>query len=136
MVTSGLADGQLTGITVTAFTSLSLDPPLVLICIDKRWIHDQLAKGGHFAVNMLAEDQEFVPCRFATHEEDPFRELGYSEGITGTPVLHGSLAAIECLIVDVLAGGDHNIFVGQVEATHVREGKPLMYFRGGYTQMG
>jgi flavin reductase (DIM6/NTAB) family NADH-FMN oxidoreductase RutF len=133
VVTSKLADDQLGGITVTAFSSLSLDPPLVLVCIDKRArMHDRLQKGGNFAVNMLAEDQEVVSRRFASSEADPFRETGYSPGATGAPLIHGAIAAVECRIVELLPGGDHTIVIGEVEAIIVREGKPLVYFRGGY----
>jgi flavin reductase (DIM6/NTAB) family NADH-FMN oxidoreductase RutF len=136
VVTAKLADGHLAGITVTAFSSLSLEPPLVLVCIDRKArIHDRLAIGGAFAVNMLAEDQEVVSRRFASREPDPFRETGYSEGATGAPVFHDALAVVECRIVELLAGGDQTIVVGQVEATRVREGKPLLYFRGGYAQL-
>ena len=134
VVTSKFADGALGGITVTAFSSLSLDPPLVLICIDKRArIHDRLQKGGNFAVNILAEDQEVVSRCFASSEPDPFRETGYSPGITGAPLIHGAVATMECRIMELLPGGDHTIVLGEVEATQVREGKPLLYFRGGYS---
>ena len=136
VVTSKLAGGELAGITVTAFTSLSLEPPLVLICIDRRArIHDRLTKGGNFAVNMLAATQELVSRRFASHETDPFHEIGYREGLTGAPLIQDALSAIECRIVDVLPGGDHTIFIGEVEATSVQEGKPLLYFRGGYCEL-
>lgn len=133
VVTSKFADGELGGITVTAFSSLSLDPPLVLVCIDKRArMHDRLEKGGNFAVNILADDQEVVARRFASSDPDPFREIGYSPGLSGAPVIHGALAAVECRIVERLPGGDHTIIIGEVEATQVRAGKPLLYFRGGY----
>ncbi len=136
VVTSKAADGQIAGITVTAFTSLSLEPPLVLICIDKRArIHDRLVEGGNFAVNMLADDQELISRRFASSDPKQFDEVGYREGATGAPVLNDVLATVECRIVQLLPGGDHTIIVGQVESTHVREGKPLLYFRGGYAQM-
>jgi len=136
VVTAKLADGQLAGITVTAFSSLSLDPPLVLVCIDKRArIHDPLETGKSYAVNILAHDQELVSRRFASSGPDQFREIGYREGTTGVPLLDGAIAMLECRIVDRLAGGDHTIIVGEVEATHVREGKPLMYFRGGYGEI-
>ena len=129
-------EGTNSGITVTAFSSLSLDPPLVLIAIDKRArMHDRLPVGGHFAVNMLAEDQELVSREFASSKRDPFQEVGYHEGATGAPILTGAIAVVECQTVDRLAGGDHTIIVGQVEATHVREGKPVLYFRGGYCQL-
>ncbi len=129
-------EGANGGITVTAFTSLSLEPPLVLVCIDKRArMHDRLPKGGYFAVNLLAEDQELVSREFASSKGDPFAELGYHEGVTGTPILAGAISVVECKIVDHLPGGDHTIIVGEVEATHVGEGKPLLYFRGGYGQL-
>jgi flavin reductase (DIM6/NTAB) family NADH-FMN oxidoreductase RutF len=133
VVTSKFADDQFGGVTVTAFSSLSLDPPLVLVCIDKRArMHDRLLRGGNFAVNILAEDQEAISRRFASSDPDPFRETRYSPGVTGAPVIHGAIAAVECRIVELLTGGDHTIIVGEVEATEVREGKPLLYFRGGY----
>jgi flavin reductase (DIM6/NTAB) family NADH-FMN oxidoreductase RutF len=136
VVTAKLDDGSLAGITVTAFSSLSLVPPLVLICIDKRArIHDRLKKKGAFAVNMLAHDQEVVSRRFSTKTEDPFRETAYREGATGSPLLEGSIATIECRIVDLLPGGDHTIVVGEVMATGITEGKPLAYFRGGYAEL-
>jgi flavin reductase (DIM6/NTAB) family NADH-FMN oxidoreductase RutF len=136
VVTTKLADGKLAGITVTAFSSLSLDPPLVLICIDKRArFHGGLQKGGVYAVNMLADGQELVSRRFATRGPDPFHETGYREGAIGCPILDGVIAVLECRIVDLLPGGDHTIFVGEVESTSVQEGKPLLYFRGGYAQL-
>ena len=133
VVTATLKDGRPAGITVTAFSSLSLEPPLVLICIDKRArLHDHLARDGYFAVNILAEDQETVSRRFTSSEPDPFREIGYAPGASGAPLIHDAVAAIECKILDLLPGGDHTIIVGEVEATKIQEGKPLLYFRGGY----
>ncbi len=136
VVTSKFENGEIAGITVTAFSSLSLEPPLVLICIDRRArIHDRLQAGSNFAVNLLAEDQELISRRFAASEADPFREIGYSEGVTGAPVIQDALGVIECRITELVPGGDHTIVIGQVEATKVREGKPLVYFRGGYSQL-
>lgn len=136
VVTAKFADGQVGGITVTAFTSLSLEPPLVLICIDKRArIHDRLQVGGNFAVNILSQDQELVSRRFASSKEDPFHELGYREGFDGVPVINDTIAAVECRIVQLLPGGDHTIVIGEVEATAVHNDKPLLYFRGGYAQL-
>ena len=136
VVTTQLEDGTPAGITVTAFSSLSLDPPLVLICIDRgARIHDQLPTGRHFAVNMLREDQEMLSQRFASGDREPFQGIGFDLGATGSPLLHDTLATLECLIVDRLAGGDHTIIVGQVERAAVRDRKPLIYFRGGYTRL-
>ena len=110
---------------------------LWLRCIDKRArIHDRLQVGGAFAVNMLAQDQEFVSRRFASSEADQFRELGYREGTSGAPLIAGAIATVECRIIELLPGGDHTIVIGIVEATAVAEGKPLLYFRGGYGQLG
>jgi flavin reductase (DIM6/NTAB) family NADH-FMN oxidoreductase RutF len=121
------------GITVTAFSSLSLEPPLVLICIDKRAkIHDHLEQGTYFAVNILRDDQEAISRRFASSEPDQFRDVGYSDGTSGAPLIQDAICAIECKIVDALPEGDHTIFVGEVESSRVQEGKPLVYFRGGY----
>ncbi len=137
VVTSQFDGDKIGGITVTAFTSVSLEPPLVLVCIDKRAkFHDHLNAGGNFAVNMLRDDQELVSRRFASSQGDQFQEVGYALGVSGAPVLEGAIAVVECRIVDLLPGGDHTIVVGEVEGTHVREGKPLLYFRGGYTQLG
>lgn len=136
VVTAKFGDARLAGITVTAFTSVSLEPPLVLVCIDKRSrMHDKLQVGANFAVNMLAQDQEFISRRFASGDADPFREIGYREGVSGAPLLQGAIAAVECRIVELLPGGDHTIILGEVEATQVSEGKPLLYFRGGYAQL-
>ena len=137
VVTSKGEDGLLRGITVSAFSSVSLDPPLVLICIDKKAsLHDHLKEGRHFAVNILADDQEIISRRFASKEADRFEGLGHREGGTGAPLINGALATIECRIVHAYPGGDHTIIVGEVLATEVIEGGPLAYFRGGYVRLG
>jgi flavin reductase (DIM6/NTAB) family NADH-FMN oxidoreductase RutF len=136
VVTAKCGDGRLAGITVTAFSSLSLEPPLVLICIDKRaFLHGQLQPGGCFAVNILGQSQESLSRRFAASDPDQFAGIGYTTGIDGVPLLDDVLAVVECRIATQHDGGDHTIFVGQVEATRVTDGKPLLYYRGGYGQM-
>jgi flavin reductase (DIM6/NTAB) family NADH-FMN oxidoreductase RutF len=136
VVTSKGGGDKPQGITVSAFASVSLEPPLVLVSIDKRAsMHDSLAEGTYFAVNILTEDQELVSRRFASKEEDRFEGIGFTYGVTGSPLLTGALANIECRVVHAYPGGDHTIFVGEVEATGVTEGKPLAYFRGGYSQL-
>ena len=137
VVTTCSEDGQHLGITVSAFSSLSLEPPLILICIDKRAsVHDYLKEGGHFAVNILGDDQELISRRFASKVADRFEGLGYSIGNTGAPLISGALASIECSIVHLYPGGDHTIIVGEVLATDVSDGHPLAYFRGGYVRLG
>src|SRR5438876_9020129 len=108
------------GITVSAFSSLSLEPPLVLACIDKRAsVHAHLTEGSHFAVNILAQDQEHLSRRFASKDLDRFNGAGYREGVSGAPLLEGALAYIECRVVHIYPGGDHTIVVGEVESTSV-----------------
>jgi flavin reductase (DIM6/NTAB) family NADH-FMN oxidoreductase RutF len=129
-------DKRPAGITVSAFSSVSLEPPLVLACIDKRAsVHDYFTDGSHFAVNILAQEQEHISRRFASKELDRFDGAGYREGVSGSPLLEGALAYIECRVVHIYPGGDHTIVVGEVESTSVADCKPLAYYRGGYAQL-
>lgn len=138
VVTARTEDGQKKGITVSAFTSLSLEPPLVLICIDKKAsIHQHLAKDGWFAVNMLSCEQEHLSRRFASRDEmDRFTGLDCTEGRSGCPLIAGALTSIECRIIDAYPGGDHTIFVGEVDSVDSSGGSPLLYFRGSYAKLG
>ncbi len=125
------------GITVSSFTSLSLEPALVLICVDRRSAtHDVLSKAGAFVVNILAEDGERLSRLFASPDRKQFSKVDYHVGVVGAPVLNDALAAVECRLYSQLPGGDHTIFVGEVVAAEVqRETTPLLYFRSGYRQM-
>ena len=137
VVTARCEDDCLRGLTVSAFTSVSLDPPLVLVCIEKRAsLHDFLKEGSAFAVNILSEDQELISRRFASKEPDRFSGMGYHEAPAGSPVLNDVLGHMECKVVASYPGGDHTIIVGEVESTSVSEGKPLAYYRGGYNRLG
>jgi flavin reductase (DIM6/NTAB) family NADH-FMN oxidoreductase RutF len=131
------ADARPLGLTVSAFSSLSLEPPLVLVCIDRAaYIHDALQTSGNFVVNILSTEQEHLSRLFASREPDKFASVGYSAGNTDAPVLDAALAALECRLKHSYEGGDHTIFVGEVEHTHVREdGHPLLYYRGGYANL-
>ena len=136
IVTSQGADGEHRGITVSAFSSLSLNPPLILVCIDNRSSLIEHLKEGHtFAVNILGEDQEFHSRRFASKEPNRFEGIGFKEGTNGAPVLDNAIAVLECKVVNNYAGGDHTIVVGVVEATAIDDHKPLLYCRGGYAQL-
>ena len=134
VVTTRDAEGRPFGITVSAFSSLSLDPPLVLVCIDRgAFIHDTFQAGGVFVVNILAADQEELSRLFASRAPDKFEGLGYTRGLADAPVLDHALATIECRLRAAYEGGDHTIFVGEVQHAHVRDdGHPLIYYRGGY----
>jgi flavin reductase (DIM6/NTAB) family NADH-FMN oxidoreductase RutF len=122
--------------TVSAFSSLSLNPPLVLVCVDKKSeSHAAFQESGAFVVNILADDQEAVSRRFATKAADKFEGVAYHKGIEDAPVLGGALANLECRIVQAYEGGDHTIFVGEVERNSTRDAQPLLYFRGGYAEL-
>jgi flavin reductase (DIM6/NTAB) family NADH-FMN oxidoreductase RutF len=125
------------GITVTAFASLSLAPPLVLVCIDHQAsIHPVMRTASHFVVNVLAAEQETIARRFsAPDDEQRFQGLGYSRGATGAAVLDDVLAYLECRQIQSTEGGDHTIFAGVVEAAESRNARPLLYYRGGYAQL-
>lgn len=124
------------GITVSAFSSLSLDPPLVLICIGKSApAHDTIRKGERFVVNLLAESQEALSNRFASKVDDRFEGVAVRTGNLGVPVIEGCLAAIECRLHETLPGGDHTIFVGEVVHADITDGAPLVYFQGAYRKM-
>ncbi len=124
------------GMTVSAFSSLSLEPPLVLVCVEQRCkMHHVLMSTSQFAVNILALGQEAIARRFAERCEDRFQGIGYSRGITGAALLNDTLAYVECNLVDRYPGGDHTIFVGEVIAAAVRPERPLLYYRGGYAQL-
>ncbi len=129
-------DNRPAGITVSAFSSVSLEPPLILACIDKRAsVHDHLTEGRYFAVNILAENQQSISRLFASKEQNRFDSAGYRWGSSGAPLLDGALAYIECRVVHAYPGGDHTIIVGEVEVTSMAEHKPLAYYRGGYTHL-
>ena len=136
VVTTLGKDNRPAGITVSAFSSVSLEPPLVLACIDRRAsLHDYLGEGRHFAVNILAEGQEDLSRRFASKDQERFYDEGYRQGVSGAPLLEGALAYIECRVVHAYPGGDHTIIVGEVESASVAEHKPLAYYRGCYAEL-
>ncbi len=124
------------GMTVSAFSSLSLEPPLVLMCIDKTaTMFDLLTTGESFTVNILASHQEEIARRFATLESGKFEGVGYSVVDTGA-ALDDVVAHAQCVRVNTVEAGDHTIVVGEVRASTVTEGEPLLYFRGGYASLG
>jgi len=128
--------GELYGMTVSSFSSLSLNPPLVLICIDKAVpSHDMIRDAGCFVVNILEKRQEHLSRRFATTGNDKFKGVAWHSGQLDLPVLDNTLAAIECRLRNVLDGGDHTIFVGEVVDAEIREGAPLLYYRRGYHEL-
>jgi flavin reductase (DIM6/NTAB) family NADH-FMN oxidoreductase RutF len=133
VITADIPGERLAGMTATAVCSLSLTPPLVLVCIDHRaWLHDRLTVGQAFAINLLAADQQDVSHRFASKTGDRFAETAHKPGATGAPIIDGVLGAIECRVVERHSGGDHTIVVGEVDSTTIGEAQPLLHWRGKY----
>ena len=124
------------GLTVASFASLSLNPPLVLVCINKSSSsHDPIVKSQKFGVSILGSDQEAISGRFAARGGDKFAGLDVRRGSTGVPLVGNALATLECRVHEQVIGGDHSIFIGEVVDTQTREGAPLLYFRAAYREM-
>jgi flavin reductase len=125
------------GMTANAFTSLSLDPPLILVAVDKRAaMLEFLQRNRCFAVNILRRDQEDLSRRFATPGPKDFSDLSVSTITTGSPVLAGVVAYLDCRVHDILPGGDHEIFVGEILSGDFEGGEPLLYYAGRYRRLG
>ena len=134
VVTTVDSEGRKWGLTATAFTSVSLDPPLCLVCVHKNsGSHGPLTAAGKFAVNLLSAEQDGLSNHFASRKDDKFAEVEHSDGAeTGCPLLSGALATMECVTEHVYPGGDHDIFVGKLVSTSVSDGQALVYWRGKY----
>ncbi len=129
-------DGRQYGMTVASFASLSLHPPLVLVCIERSVkTHDAIAAAGKYGVSILSSTQADISSKFASRSDDKFDGVELIEGDLDVPLIAGALTAIECRVYDRLPGGDHTIFIGEVLKIHTREGDPLLYFRSGYREM-
>ncbi|MGH7717660.1 MAG: flavin reductase family protein [Gemmatimonadaceae bacterium] len=136
VVTAQDQTGEDHGMTASAFCSLSLQPPLVLLCVERSTdMHPVLESASRFVVNVLSSDQEPISRRFAERLGDKFEGVGYSRGMTGAVILDDVHAFIECSSFAHYPGGDHSIFVGEVLYAEAREGRPLLYYRGGYTEL-
>ena len=126
-------EGLDSGMTVSAFSSVSLEPPLILVCIDHdAAMHSILAGGADFVVNILSAAQEEVARRFAELDGEKFTGIGFTRGTRGIALLDDVLARAECTHVASHEAGDHTIVVGHVASAVVHEGEPLLYYRGGY----
>jgi flavin reductase (DIM6/NTAB) family NADH-FMN oxidoreductase RutF len=136
VVTAVDATGRDHGITVSAFCSVSLEPPLILVCIDHASsMYQVLQTATYFAVNILAASQEALSRRFSGVSPNRFDGIGYARGNTGVALLDDTLASLECRVQNRHEEGDHTIFIGLVEAAHARSERPLLYYRGGYAQL-
>lgn len=139
ITTAGGADRPPVGVTINSFTSVSLDPPLVLFCLDGKNIDlPTFIANGTFAVNILREDQRELSIRFAARSQDnKFIDVDCVTWDSGAPILSGCLAQLECRIVRMHEEGDHIVFIGQVtRVEYSQAGQPLAYWRGAYAQLG
>lgn len=137
VVTTKDAAGKLHGITVSAFSSVSLSPPLVLICIEKATgSHYAFLESGLYVVNILSAEQAELSERFASQVPDKFAGVEISLNTDGIPALTGCIASIECRVKQTCDGGDHTIFIGEVESAASHNGDPLLYFRSDYHIVG
>jgi flavin reductase (DIM6/NTAB) family NADH-FMN oxidoreductase RutF len=129
------AKGAPHGLTVSSFASLSLDPPLVLICLGHAVsaIH-HFRTATHFGINILAENQRALSDRFARKGQDRFDGVEWQPGATGVPLLPGVLGTIECAVHRIVPMGDHDILVGEMVHAQVNEGEPLLHFSGRYRE--
>ena len=124
------------GLTVNSFTSVSLEPPLVSICLGHAVsLIDTFQAATYFGINVLAEDQRPLSERFAHKGHDRFEGIEWHPGPNGAPLLAGVLAALECRTVERIRAGDHDIFLAQMVTARVAEGSPLIYFASRYRRL-
>lgn len=141
IVTTRGKDGDPRGMTATAVCSVSLEPPLVMACLDTRAAtHAAVAESGIFALNLLPDSEEELARRFAVSAPGKFVDLDVSSGQTGAPLLDGALAFCDCAVVRSVPAGDHTIFIGRVEdagayPSRGRPAGPLLYYRGRYASV-
>lgn len=124
------------GMTVSAFCSVSLQPPLVLACVDESADMAAIMKGAtHFGVSILSESQESLSRRFSELPSGRFDGIGYSRGESGVLLIDDALAHLECRLVASHRAGDHVVHIGEVERASCEQDRPLLYYRGGYAQL-
>jgi flavin reductase (DIM6/NTAB) family NADH-FMN oxidoreductase RutF len=136
VLTTRAPDGTPHGLTVNAFCSLSLNPPLVLVAIDRICsILETFEKSGHFAINFLTVEQRNLSIRFSEVPEGRFSGVRWSAGAEGVPLIEGTLGSIECRTKDMIDTGDHRALIGEVLAASIAKGDPLVFFRGAYANL-
>jgi flavin reductase (DIM6/NTAB) family NADH-FMN oxidoreductase RutF len=139
VITTVDREGGPVGFTANSFTALSLDPPLILFCLDRNaTCFESFHRNRHFAVNILTTDQQDISSRFAKSGADKWSGVEFCSGESGAPILAGCLANLECQVDEVFEGGDHVIFIGKVTALRSSgdEAQPLLYYRGRYAALG
>jgi flavin reductase (DIM6/NTAB) family NADH-FMN oxidoreductase RutF len=138
IVTTMSKDGTPIGLTANSFTSVSLEPPLVLFCLDRRsYSYAHFEQASHFAVNVLASGQQDISNHFARPSEDKWKDMTIDFCGVGCPAFKDALAIFECATHRIHDGGDHIIVVGEVKSfTYKSDGTPLLYYRGKYGRLG
>ncbi len=135
-VVTAYQNGEIQGMTANAVTSLSLHPPLILVAVGKTAaMHATLTQSRCFALNMLSEEQEHLSRRFAMRGAKEVKDLTWIHAASGAPILADALAYVDCRLTDILPGGDHDIFLGEILAGDSRDGAPLLYFGGKYRRL-
>jgi len=136
IITTNDINGKPFGLTANSYTSLSLDPPLILVCVDRKVdCYACFEQSKVFAVNFLHEDQEHLSTRFATKGIEKFEGIPVRQGSVGVLLLEGAIGYIECKLVSGYEGGDHTIYVGEVQAASASGERPLLFFKGKYARL-
>ena len=137
ILTTRTAEGQPLGMTATSLSSVSLRPPLISVCVDREAeLHEVILKAPEFVVNVLASPQEVLARRFSDKYDDRFDGIGYQLSPEGLILLDGVLAHVICERDATYSAGDHTIVLGRVVGGATGEGRPLLYYRGGYAALG
>lgn len=130
------ANGMAHGLTVSSFTSVSLEPPLILICLGHEvTMIEVFRRASHYGISVLREEDREISNRFATKGHDRFDGIGWHRGNTGVPLIDSAVAAFECEVHQRFTSGDHDILVGRVVETRVEDGPPLIYFASRYRKL-
>lgn len=135
VVTSKSEQFGLRGMTVTAFSSVSMEPPQILVCLNQAAdTGENIDQNGCFAINILNASQEEASNNFSggRSQEERFAQARWSLGVTGVPILDDSILSLECQVVEKVRAGTHWIIIAEIQAATCREGEPLLYFRGAY----
>jgi len=131
------SNGTPHGLTVNAFCSLSLNPPLVLVAVDRVCsLLETFETSGHFAVNFLSSEQRHLSVRFSEVPEGRFSGVPWTPGSEGAPLIEGAIGSLECRTKNIIDAGDHRAVIGEVIAANIGEGDPLVFFRSGYSALG
>ncbi len=138
VITAQTENLGLKGMTATSFTSVSMDPPQILVCINQSAdTGDAVLEGKSFAVNILKANQQEISNQFAggASQEQRFANVHWHKGETGSPVIDDALASIECKVVDQVLAGTHWVVIGEVQKVECRSGEPLMYYNSAYCEL-